>query len=1492
MLTAGDGVPVCHATNNFLLTVSISPSRRQLRDVLHDVLTNPHPRYRHVIYSGLALSGSGCWLLRDGPFICDDFVAALVASKDVQNSPLYVGAFDEGRWTPNRLSRAVPDVQLVVNPDAKCPSPSDGFMESLSRRVGVVDGGALLGTTETVGTISFSRPTLYVFPAGDGGRSLFFGVRDMSVICDGGVGRRPAFWDFARHFGYVDVLIATNAGADNIFALQSFVERQRSGELLQLSPRLGYVMFNGAPDAAATKQSDSPTLLVHLPEEVTRLTSMLHDVGIPPQIGASPVGGKTAQKINLYQKVSGGSLDLYVTHPVEDCRELKEFRRQSASHAANFVSGSAVPLTDMVSIVAAMVWKPHALTEKPVRILVPGSAPLVKLYEGLDRLQGMPLFESLSGLAEEPAQPLTQHAAKPGTKPTRPVQRPSPQLAAASKPQAPVQVKARDRAAGSVGSPRGSREAASRKPVVKTEPASKTGRVAKPTVSDEKVKHAEHALSSKAAVTSQKTSPVDAELPVFEVTIAEGSGSIHGVKVDEPGEHGLEEIAARDSVERDSLEASAGDDVLVDSLCGDDKGYSEVHSEDELDPNKSGKVEQTADSSYGERDVNVRAERVELDIDDRIIPGSDNRVSPTLDVGIHERVEPECELGTPSSSTKVVAESVEAPSIPSDDHDPLCNAGDHGLPLDNDNLLCAFVLSRPVDVADVDVESLAKQTASDEAMDTKQSEMQQEMADDIVERDERAIEQHLQVNVDDEHSADLLSGLHQSPTTRSVPDEPTDELEDTSEADVGHNEATVNVEFADEPGSDVLPSFQQSPTAQTSKLEPANEVDDRDQPEDIETEYTDVSKEPKREMDENVEAVAADSGVIPQGLPSPQKEAEWLEVEQGDSEADGVMHDENVDHGHRSLKSDEDGTALAPSPSSEDDDDKLQQDHDSLLTSLQHRGLESFDEAERQESHLVTGASSVETHSASQKRTEEPTEEPHSLSTHVVHDKETEEEMADEAEHCDPQPESEVDPADFCEEVSPNTHELPLEESYVKQLKTVMQEESECVAPRGDDESQVQLAQTQELPSPRVTSDGSETEEETIGEADYHDPQPVVDVAGFCDDLSPPLDESCVKELKTETREESGAPCSDDDSHDHLAQTQDLPSLRVTSEDNETEEEITADAGHLDAQPVVDSAGLCDDLSPDSDEPPLEELDANELKTEPQDESAAGSHVQVPQTPELPSSTVNRDAFDVDEKIQESPHQTEASKQPLYEECPVDYEPSETHEQLSDDVAGYGTAIPDAVDTPDDVPISPVEHLVQDDVSKDSERPSFCYTEPHIQLTEDFDHAPDAELPTCAADAADDGQTEDPLAESSSPDLAEEPFDPIKSWGSPLGLPAPLGNDNRDGGKKRESKESGARGAAVSSAKDRGSQATQKADAKTASAGKKGAAQDLSGGQNGRTSARSGKPAERPAAARKSGVAAAGDAKKVGIYLHLLDCYWFLIEHWCLSVMLVIRASC
>ena len=1120
-------MPVRHATDTLLVTVSVNPTRRQLREVLRSVLTNPHPRYRHVIYSGLALSASGCWLLCDGPFAYEDFVAVLLATKGDQQAPLYVSTVDEASWMPSRLARDVPGLEVVLNPQGKSSSPPERFVESLSRRIGVTEGGTLLGRTEKVGTVSFDRPVLYVFPAGDGGSSLFFGSRDLSVVCDAGVGRRPAFWDFVRHFSHIDVLIGTHAGPNNIFGLETFVGQQCNGDL-QMLPKLGHVIFNGSPNAMTPKQQESPTLLVHLPEEVMKITNMLHQVGIPPQVCASPAGGKTAQKINLYWKINQGSVDLYVAHPVEDSRELKEFRRQCASQAPDFVSQGAVPLTSAVSIVAALVWKPCASSDKPVRVFLPGSAPLAKVYEALDRLQGLALFESLSGSAEDqpprPAHVAKPASSKPAAKPVGPTQRPTPQSAPTAKFTAPTKARGQQ-PSRSVSSPKSTREAAaSRKSTSKVEPASKAGHVAKPsqstqpTSSDTNVKRASETAVSSKTQSPLKTSQVDTELPPANVQLppadrelpladkvacAEVSETVDDVKAEEPEDLGLDEVAVRESVERDSLEAGVDDAMQADSLCGDDQ--AELHSEDEIDRDKTTSVEKASDSDYADtlhKDVDMHAEAV--DVDDRIIPELADRVSPTQAVS-RERADSDGELD--SKHVNIVPEPDIEADVPLEDVDPLYDAAHSG------EVRAAAESSYDKQFGSVEVEE-----------DTEQREIRQQTAPEI--EPEEAEDQNVGCElggalvVDAEAACGTEIGLDEEMDTEQgeMQQEPGQELEpeEAQDQDLGY-------ELGGKLSSDLLSDLEQFPTTQTTESvpdEPADELNDEAMMEDVKVADVEVD-EPEKEVDEDRETATADSGIIPQGLPSPQKEAECFESEREDP-AVATSFPVDLD---QSMKYDEDAavenSASSALLTSEDHgSEKIQQehDHDMLMASSGHTAPDGFDLLlEGGECWPNTGTMSAESDGpTSQTPTENDTvlKSDHQAEVEQSEDNtiatEKTEEITDEAAHSDWRPEG------FSEEPSPDTDE-PV--SVKEELGTLTQEQS--ASPSCDSDSHIQLSdpvpQNDDLPHPAAATD---VYEEDSVPASHVEQQPI---------------ETSKDEYPVETEPPSSnfmEPCDDDLRHD------------------------------------------------------------------------------------------------------------------------------------------------------------------------------------------------------------------------------------------------------------------------------------------------------------------------------------------------------------------------
>merc|ERR1712186_186942 len=101
--------------------------------------------------------------------------------------------------------------------------------------------------------------------------------------------------------------------------------------------------------------------------------------------------------INLYHKVGHGKLDMYVLNPSKESREVKEFLSRSSDnigHLGKFKSGINVdgkelwlPIANLVSICALLIWQPANPNDTITRLLFPGSTPQNKIFKGLEKLR-------------------------------------------------------------------------------------------------------------------------------------------------------------------------------------------------------------------------------------------------------------------------------------------------------------------------------------------------------------------------------------------------------------------------------------------------------------------------------------------------------------------------------------------------------------------------------------------------------------------------------------------------------------------------------------------------------------------------------------------------------------------------------------------------------------------------------------------------------------------------------------------------------------------------------------------------------------------------------------------------------------------------------------------------------------------------------------------------------------------------------------------------
>merc|ERR1711890_6427 len=105
------------------------------------------------------------------------------------------------------------------------------------------------------------------------------------------------------------------------------------------------------------------------------------------------------EPINLYHKVGHGRLYMFVLNPSKDSKEVKEFltrwdEKTSTGSLGRFKSGINVdgkelwlPIANLVSICALLVWHPANPNDTITRLLFPGSTPQNKIFKGLEKLR-------------------------------------------------------------------------------------------------------------------------------------------------------------------------------------------------------------------------------------------------------------------------------------------------------------------------------------------------------------------------------------------------------------------------------------------------------------------------------------------------------------------------------------------------------------------------------------------------------------------------------------------------------------------------------------------------------------------------------------------------------------------------------------------------------------------------------------------------------------------------------------------------------------------------------------------------------------------------------------------------------------------------------------------------------------------------------------------------------------------------------------------------
>ncbi|CAH1154805.1 unnamed protein product, partial [Phaedon cochleariae] len=403
------------ASENLVTEILIHPVVSTLVQCMRNLLSS-FTRHRHIIHAGYTFAANGSWALQDGTFSYADFSEAF-QEMDVQR---VIHAYDmgisldihcspEGEWPRMPKEPYAKACKARINPaDVLGSGSADirAFVDYLARflRPAALEG--LLASSDVVGNIRFSRPTLYVFPGGQGDAALF-GINGFNMLLDGGFSRKACFWDFVRHLDRLDAVLLTRLNNSNVGGISSILRRKKQDVVY---PQIGHFFCNiqerrtlPSPDG----DKDKDPLLINLLEEGHEIISNLRYLNLNPQVCY-----RDTDPINLYHKVGHGTLDMYVLSPSKDAKEVREFlQKWNQSDQKLFAKSSkelCFPTQNLVSIAALLIWQPANPDDTITRILFPGSSPQSKVFEGLDKLRSLDCIKHAT-CSSRSLQPVSLH---------------------------------------------------------------------------------------------------------------------------------------------------------------------------------------------------------------------------------------------------------------------------------------------------------------------------------------------------------------------------------------------------------------------------------------------------------------------------------------------------------------------------------------------------------------------------------------------------------------------------------------------------------------------------------------------------------------------------------------------------------------------------------------------------------------------------------------------------------------------------------------------------------------------------------------------------------------------------------------------------------------------------------------------------------------------------------------------------------------------------
>merc|ERR1711936_1428554 len=182
---------------------------------------------------------------------------------------------------------------------------------------------------------------------------------------------------------------------ENTQGISAVLERKSAEPVY---PQIGHFFANiidtGAGEREKMDDEERDKLLVNVIHEGNSMIENLRILNLKPQICFRD---NICDPINLYHKVGHGKLDMYVLNPSKESREVKEFLSRWSEDMGQLGSMKAginvdgkelwLPIANLVSICALLVWQPANPNDTITRLLFPGSTPQNKIFKGLEKLR-------------------------------------------------------------------------------------------------------------------------------------------------------------------------------------------------------------------------------------------------------------------------------------------------------------------------------------------------------------------------------------------------------------------------------------------------------------------------------------------------------------------------------------------------------------------------------------------------------------------------------------------------------------------------------------------------------------------------------------------------------------------------------------------------------------------------------------------------------------------------------------------------------------------------------------------------------------------------------------------------------------------------------------------------------------------------------------------------------------------------------------------------